>query len=259
MSDSLFPGMNPYLEHPDHWRGFHNLLAAETLAQVNGQIYPAYLAELEVHTVMENILVSGRSGAYPDVAIYETEQEADFVNPSETAVTPSPLRLPVLTASEYKSRTINIYLSETRELVTAIEILSPANKTGDGLNQYRTKRDKILYSAVHLVEIDFLRGGTRPGLELDTSPPIDTDYIVLVNRSSEARFSDIWPIGLNNRLPTIPIPLLYPDPDATLNLANVVTTIYQRYRYDVIPDYTQPIPAPKLRPAIAKWWEMQQG
>ncbi|MCB0188207.1 MAG: DUF4058 family protein [Caldilineaceae bacterium] len=156
-----------------------------------------------------------------------------------------------------KLRAVHIYTSESKELVTTIELLSPANKRGRGLDQYREKRRLILLSAVHFVEIDLLRGGERPGWELN-DPPFDADYILLVNReSSPQRTSEIWDVALSDSLPTLPIPLLPPDPDIALNIQRVLETIYQRHVYDRRIDYTQPIPPPPLRPAMQAWWDTQ--
>ena len=57
--------------------------------------------------------------------------------------------------------------SDVDQLVTAIEILSPFNKrAGEGIDDYRRKRTCLLRSSVHLIEIDLLRRGERPGREL---------------------------------------------------------------------------------------------
>jgi hypothetical protein len=51
-------------------------------------------------------------------------------------------------------------------VVTAIEILSPKNKrAGEGYNQYLNKRNQVLHSQSHLVEIDLLRGGEPPPMK----------------------------------------------------------------------------------------------
>jgi len=38
----------------------------------------------------------------------------------------------------------------------------------------------------------------------------------------------VWPIQLREKLPTLPVPLLEPDPDAPLELAAVVAAVYER-------------------------------
>ena len=46
------------------------------------------------------------------------------------------------------------------EVVTALELLSPANKRpGKGRTQYENKRREVISSQTHLIEIDLLRGG----------------------------------------------------------------------------------------------------
>ena len=53
------------------------------------------------------------------------------------------------------------HLRSTGEVVTAIEILSLANKlTQEGRAAYNTKRQRVLGSQTNLVEIDLLRAGT---------------------------------------------------------------------------------------------------
>jgi len=88
-------------------------------------------------------------------------------------------------------------------------------------------------------------------------PPLECEYLVLVNRGfqGERRQSDIWPIALNEPLPLCPIPLLPPDPDAALNLTEVMDRIYETAAYERWLDYTQPVPPPVLRPSMAEWLE----
>src|SRR2546426_472289 len=85
-------------------------------------------------------------------------------------------------------------------------------KLGD---KYVEKRERILASSVHLVEIDLLRGGERaPMAESFPAQP----YFVLVHRADQRPMADVWPISLDQRLPIIPIPLADDDPDAQVDL-----------------------------------------
>ncbi|MCB0111152.1 MAG: DUF4058 family protein [Caldilineaceae bacterium] len=252
---SPFPGMDPYFESTENWQSFHHHLAEEITATLNRELSRKYFAEVEVHTIIDEVGI-GTHSSYPDAAIIEGER--DFPHRGETvAIAPAPHSRTAVTIESTKSRAVRVYLSATKELVTTIELLSPANKRGRGLDQYREKRRLILLSAVHFVEIDLLRGGERPGWELN-DPPFDADYILLVNReSSPQRTSEIWDVALSDSLPTLPIPLLPPDPDIALNIQRVLETIYQRHVYDRRIDYTQPIPPPPLRPAMQAWWDTQ--
>lgn len=254
---SPFPGMDPYLEAPDHWRGFHHHLAEELLRQLNPLIVPKYYAEVEVHTILQELTIAESHNVYPDVNILEAQPQAALER-QVVAIPEAPLQRVIEVPEPLKQRTVYIYVTETKALVTAIELLSPANKSGDGLNQYRLKRDRILRSEVHLVEIDLLRGGQRPGPEV-ADPAIEADYLVLLNRAGtgRVRVSKIWPIALNESLPVIPIPLRAPDPDVPLDLAHVFNQIYAANYYQYRLDYQQPVPPPKLRPEMATWLEQR--
>ena len=74
-----------------------------------------------------------------------------------------------------------------------------------------------------------------------------------------SRISDIWRTQLNEPLPNLPVPLLYPDEDVVLNLTQIVKTVYQRYGYQIQIDYDKPIPKPPLRPEMAMWWEAERA
>ena len=254
---SPFPGMDPYLESPENWRSFHHLLAGELMTALNQQLSPKYYADIEVHTIVDEIDI-GTSAMYPDAAIFDIDPE--YPKGSTAVAIPSaPHQRTAVTVEQTKLRAVRIYTSEAKELVTTIELLSPVNKRGNGLDQYRQKRRRILLSAVHFVEIDLLRGGQRPGWEVN-DPPFDTDYLLLVNRAgAPQRNSDIWDVALNQALPALPFPLLYPDPDVVLEMQQLLQNIYQRAAYARRIDYAQPVPPPPLRPAMQKWWAQQRS
>lgn len=255
---SPFPGMNPYFEAPEHWRGFHNHLASEIIAQLEPQLGLAYAIEAEITTVMETINLSEVKRPRPDVSIHHASGSSAQTTSTLTATLSPPTTQRLALAQErVKLRRVVIRLTTTGELVTAIEILSPTNKRGEGLHEYRAKRERILRSDVHLIELDLLRAGKRPGLEVDRDAVGDNDYVVVVNRSGEMRFSDIWASSISEPLPTIPVPLLYPDEDLALNLTAAVHALYQRYGYWRIIDYSQPIPTLNLRPDMLTWWNEQ--
>ncbi len=172
-----------------------------------------------------------------------------------TAVPAAPIQRVAMPMEPMRLRSVRLYTTDTRKLVTSIEILSPVNKRGEGLEVYRLKRDRILRSDVHLIEIDLLRGHRRPGWEVN-DPPIDTDYILLVNRTQvdHDRISEIWPVALNQPLPPLPVPLLDPDPDVVLELGTAMSSLYERGAYARRIDYTRSVPPPALRPDMATWF-----
>src|SRR5215475_558637 len=250
---SPFPGMDPYLEAPEIWHGFHHLLADEIIAQLNALLSPRYYADVEVRTVLEEVGVATTKTVYPDAAILETVV-ATPTSSTAVAIPAAPIQRLAMLPEEHKLRTVQVRETATDTLVTAIEILSPVNKRGAGLHLYRAKRTSLLRIDVHLIELDLLRGGERPGWEVK-EPPLVCDYIVLVNRAfrGDIRRSEIWPVELDEPLPLCPVPLLPPDADVPLALGEVLAQVYQRAAYARRLDYTLSVPPPPLRPAMQRW------
>jgi hypothetical protein len=253
---SPFPGMDPYLGVPSIWPDFHANLAVEIKLRLNRQMSPAYYATVEIQTVVDEAGVDVSQIIRPDVSVYETPEVLEPVSSAPTTFAFSTAPIVRLAPLPMRLRSVRVYRVDTRELVTTIEILSPYNKRSgkDSLGAYREKREQVLAARVHLVEIDLLRGGERPGMEL-VAAPIATDYILLVNRFGVQRLSEIWPVALNETLPLIPVPLLPPDPDVPLDLNDAIREVYAGSRYEQRIRYQPPIPPPTVRPEMTTWVE----
>jgi hypothetical protein len=143
---------------------------------------------------------------------------------------------------------IEIRDRRTRELVTVIELLSPSNKRpGPDREAYIAKRDRLLHSGAHLVELDLLRGWER--MPAETVSPCD--YCVIVSRVEERPRAGVWRIALRERLPTIPVPLREPHPDALINLQEILNQVYDAAGYE--DDLYDSEPIPPLRADDAQW------
>jgi hypothetical protein len=140
-----------------------------------------------------------------------------------------------------------------RELVTAIEVLSPTNKRGEGRQEYLAKRRRILLSNAHLVEIDLLRSGRRVPMR---EPLPRYPYFAFVGRAEKRPRTEVWPIRLDQPLPTIPIPLLPGDADVSLDLQASLSSVYETFHYERTIDYNRPPEVP-LRPAATAAWAEQ--
>jgi hypothetical protein len=260
---SPFPGMDPYLEDNENWPGFHQFLATQIAITLNKQLGSKYYTDLEVRMALPEVNISSRHPIRPDAGVFERVEaqhrlQTEMATPMRTMVVDipeAPIHRTVPFPDPTKLRTVKVFRTDTGELVTAVEILSPYNKRRrEGLEDYRQKRARLLNSPVHFVEIDFLRGGQRPGSEVN-EPPLNTDYVLLVNRDKDwgQRVSEIWPIALSDALPVLPIPLLDPDPDVPLDLGIVLRDVYENGAYERRIDYRKPVPPPKLRPEMAEW------
>ena len=62
----------------------------------------------------------------------------------------------------------------------------------------------------------------------------------------------VWPLSVRQELPSIPIPLSYPDPPVLLDIGQALRTAYERARYDLRIHYDKPADPP-LREADAVW------
>lgn len=203
---SPFPGMDPYLESADVWEDFHQTYIARLRAQLNRMLPSGFVARLELAIfVHEEDATPTRTGK-ADVAVVDAESLA-APETSSTAVLSAPVicRLPAVVTERHGY--IKIEDVQTAHVVTVIELLSPSNKRpGRDREHYLAKREAILSSETHLVEIDLLRG--HPRLPLIGLP--SCDYCVAISRADLRPEVDVWPISLRDRLPTLPLPLTAP-------------------------------------------------
>lgn len=248
--------MDPYLEAPDWWRGFHHNLATEVQSQISPHLPPHYYADIEIYLPYEE---EGEIRLMaPDVYIATTrtlrEAPAPVLSPAKVAFSPAPIERIVPFDPPEKTYTVNIYDARNNLLVTAIKLLSPANKQprSESFFHYQRKRSRLLVSEVHLMEIDLLRAGERPPF---TEPLPDAPYFVSLSRAGRRPVAEVWPLRLQDPIPLLPVPLLHPDPDLPLDLGAAIAAIYQRSRYDLRIDYTAPPPPPPLSEAEQRWLE----
>jgi hypothetical protein len=246
--------MDPYLEAPAGWLGFHNHLAAEISAALNRLIQPRYYAELSSYVTYEVVEIGQRRGILPDVYVSQPQPPREGRGGATATAAPAPAESSVpLEVSIHLDR-VEVRTTGVGQLVTLIEILSPTNKRPghDAYTDYQRKRREVLRSPVHLMEIDLLRMGTRP--PLDEPVPV-APYCVVLSRVARRPRVDVWPIQLEEPLPVLPVPLLEPDPDTTLDLNAVVASVYERGAYGTRIDYREPPPPPPLTEAQAEWLE----
>ena len=162
-----------------------------------------------------------------------------------------------LAPTEHREPFVEIVHAAGDEVVTVIEVLSPANKTpGEGHRLYRRKQQEILDSAVHLIEIDLLSEGLHTvaiSEEGQGSLPRHR-YLVSVKRAPERYRFEVYPIPLQRRLPRVRVPLREPDPDVMLDLQATFTRCYENGGYADFVDYRQPPPV-SHSPEEAAWLE----
>ncbi len=251
---SPFPGMDPFLEDQGYWKEFHTVFLTWTQDALGDRVPDAYEVRIEerLSLVYEPDLDTKRD-VWPDVGILRSTGTAGASSPTSATMTLEPvaLALPRHRLEEVSEARIEIRRFPDRELVTAIELLSPSNKEAPGEPIYSQKRLELIHQPVHLVELDLLIRGKRLAME-DELPK--GHYYAFVSRAERRFLSDIYTWSIRDPLPTIPIPLMAPDPDIPLNLAEVFNTVYQRARYARSIDYTAPLDLP-VKPEDRAWAE----
>ncbi|MFZ4765712.1 MAG: DUF4058 family protein, partial [Roseimicrobium sp.] len=127
------------------------------------------------------------------------------------------------------------------------------------LNEMRllflAKRNDYMASGINIIEIDLLRYGQRvldvPKDHYRRRVGTDEHYTVCSIRAGDAVSREIYKCPLRQPLPTIRIPLRYPDPDVPLHLQPMVDNIYTTGRYWKL-DYHEPLD-PALDPDDQAW------
>lgn len=248
---SPFPGMDPYLEAPALWPDVHHRLITTIAEQLQSQLSTRYSTVIVPHIAPESLDIAIPRVVLPDVGVMEGERGGGGTA-TLTAIAAPPLvgRLALELPTSYSRLEIRTLTGE--RLVTAIELLSSANKRpgADGAEAYDRKRRELFRTEAHLLEIDLLRGGVRPeaGIALPDAP-----YFAFLSRAQYRPEIFIWPMGLREALPVVPVPLLYPDPDVPLDLTAAIRRIYAAARYGLRIDYRQEPPPPSIPAADAAW------
>jgi hypothetical protein len=202
---SPFPGMDPYLEGSE-WSSVHVALSAEMARQLAPKVRQKYIVRTArrcVTDMPEGIAVTA-GDLYPDASVAEAAApQGSGIPPAMVA--PAPVYIATVMPGRVPHVTIEIRDVTRRELVTAIEMLSPTNKRGEGYREYLDKRRRLLCSMAHCIEIDVLRRGRRVPMQ-QALPP--APYFIFLSRAERRPIVEVWPLQLHMRLPVIPVTLL---------------------------------------------------
>lgn len=244
---SPFPGMDPYLEKPGHWADCHSSLILAIRAALNTLLPARYVATTETHVWSEDdeeirVMLGG-----PDIQAVDLSGKP--MNGGATVMTP-PRIVRLRKPAAIRQRYVQVLDADRNRVVTAIELLSPANKTfGRTGEAYRHKRAEYLEAGLNLVEIDLLRRGVRPDLGV---PAAASDYYSLICRGHEFPDAGIWGFSVREPLPPVPVPLDADESDIVIDLKACLERVYQEARFDKRIDYSNP-PNPPLAEPDAAW------
>lgn len=251
---SPFPGMNPYLEHPDRWSTVHNRLIVALADVLTPQLLPKYQVDIEkriYEVVGLNSVLVGR----PDVTVQRPRNPDPntAVNVVVSTAASEPLKVAVPMLEEIREAYLEIKEAATQIVVTTIEILSPTNKRGEGRQKYEQKRQQVLNSQTHLIEIDLLRDGEPLPI---VGISVSSDYRILISRAQTRPLADLYPFNLVDPIPRFPIPLQAEDQEPVVDLQTLLNEVYERSGYDYFIDYHSD-PLPPISTASLAWVDAQ--
>ncbi len=255
----IFPGMDPYLEHPQLWTGFHHTLITYIRDYLRPLLRPRYIAAVENRGYLEG----ADREIVPDVWVRRAhaKSQAQPRSSMQSSVasleeeTPLLVKVPALEVHEGYITILD--QRSGQKVVTVIEVASPTNKyAGPGRQLYKTKQREVLASDVHLVEIDLLRKGPHVlAIPKRTArrEAGDYDYLSCVNRAKGCRDEyELYPARVRGKLPRILVPLAGDDPDVKLEIQAVLAQTYDAGSYRERIDYSKPC-VPQLSAEHQAW------
>lgn len=240
--------MDPYLENSEFWSAVHNRLIVAIADDLVNDLSEKYRVEIEKRTYFSSDDVSLLVGI-PDVAVVTGRVTKSASSKATLFLPVQPQKVTVPIAEEVNERYLEIREVTTGTVVAVIEILSPKNKrSGEGRLAYERKRNQVLASATHLIEVDLLRGGKPfPMMGEDLG-----DYRILISRGDQRPVADLYAFNLRQPIPSVPIPLLADEEEPILELQKLLNYVYDRGRYHLAINYTQPL-SPPLSEENAQW------
>lgn len=254
---SPFPGMDPWLERPMVFPTLHNGLIFCMQAALKKLLPKGYIA-----ASANRVIVDPELRREPDVGVFGPETWPAG-NSSAAAVFASAGLLEVVAeaiSDPIEEPYLEILSGEDDRLVTAIEVLSLANKkAGDrGRTSYQQKQGEYYASGVNMVEIDLLRRGAHTTVvserRLRALAP-EFDYHVCITSIELSGRHHVAAIKLTDRLPTIPIPLDEGVPPVLLDLQAVFDRCYDEGPLSDLARYDRKQPDPPLTADQQAWAE----
>ncbi|MBI3929508.1 MAG: DUF4058 family protein [Armatimonadetes bacterium] len=246
---SPFPGMDPWLEHPDLWPDVHNSVIAAIRDILNPLLRPRYVARLEERTYLvepEGLVFVGRA----DVTVSSLQPDRPPAGLSPVSSTALVVEVPV--PDRIRETWLEIRATSSGEAVTVLELLSPTNKRpGEGRRRYEEKRLAVLGTRTNLVEIDLVRAG-EPMLVYGADRT--ADYRILVSRGDRRPRAELLLFGVREPIPSFRLPLRGEEEEPTVDIGQVLKDLYDRAGYDLSIDYGSDA-VPPLAPPDRDWAE----
>jgi hypothetical protein len=259
---SPFPGMDPFLETQPRWEIFHDWFIHE-LARLSLPRAASVGCWIDVERDVYGEDPSGEMvliGEADDVFTVSSRESEWSGNGAATAILAAPRAVrDVVVDPEGAGRHRQHYLvvrenQKWPRALAVVELLSPANKKGSYARTYHAKRVKMLASWTHFMEIDLLRDGDNPLRQHFSDLPPTPYFVFVARKTANGRKEEGYPIHLQERLPTIGLPLGGERPDLPLDLAEAFRSAFELTTGGRPIHYTtEPVPEPSLSADDGAW------
>jgi hypothetical protein len=265
--------MDPYLESPDEWSGFHQWMVPAIAASLNHGLPAGFVATLDQYIWLieepedptrDPLAAStaakkspGRKrGGKPDTLVLPSRADRDGgvgvlerVSAARASIPTLQTRLPKATTQ--RRSVVKITSAQGSDVLCVVELLSPSNKKlGYDYEAYLAKRNGYLAAGVNLVEIDLLRAGSR--MPMGSPHPPATDYYAVICPVDQPGTASVWAFSVREMLPVLPVPFKTGLPPVTLDVRACLDRAYDDGRYRDKLDYGRPCDPP-LRREDAEW------
>lgn len=253
---SPFPGMDPWLEDEEVFPDLHNRLLTHLSEAINLALPKGYIA-----TMANRVWVDDDTRREPDASVFGPDRDTGAPWTGNAAFEEAGLMLVATEAAPepWEEPYLEIRSAQGRRLVTAVEVLSRANKSPGkkGRGAYLQKQGEFRLSDTNLVEIDLLRGGPHTTAVAETrlkavAGAYDYHLSVMLTGVRDRIF--VSPIRLGSRLPAVPVPL---DPDVKpvfVELQPLIDHCYDAGKYAELVQYSRPC-VPPLTAEQQAWAE----
>jgi hypothetical protein len=229
--------MDPYLEAPEFWSEVHNRMIVAIADNLSSKLRPRYRVAIDQRIYLSS--GDARRVVVPDVTVTQQPPTKSLAVATLTSPTTKPIAISLELPEEIRESYLEVREAASGRVVTIVELLSPKNKRdGEGRIAYDRKRQQVLASATHFVEIDLLRCGKPFPLG---QQQIATAYYVLVARGDQRPHADLYPFTLRESMPSFPLPLEGTDAEPVVILQEIFDGVYDRAGFDLAIDYGQPM------------------
>lgn len=252
--------MNPFLEAPNRWQSFHSMFLGTLQQQLSALLPPGFVSRPEQRVY----IVPEERDTRPEVVAPAPASASNRQDrpPPTGRTSGAPRQTPPERAPRPAGQVVEKFIeirdvrSSAKNVVAIIELLNPATKETSSIEraEYRKKQNAVLTGAMHLIEIDLLRGGEHtvyvPENVLRSRGAFD--YVVTLSDASQPTEYLFWRVSLREPLPVIDIPLAEGIIGIKLDLQTVFDTCWEANRLDADIDSTIAL-TPPLSAEDAPW------